>query len=173
MSTSTPKSEAPGALAIVLFGVYVVLLMGIILFKFPFQYDLGDSGRELNLIPFAGSLADHRGFGVGDIVANVLVFVPLGVYASMFKPRWSFGRRLLTVVATSLAFEVIQYVFAIGRSDITDVLGNTAGGLIGIGLYALAAATLRNRTNRVLTIVALVVTVLVVAFFTYLRLHSR
>jgi glycopeptide antibiotics resistance protein len=167
------KSESPRVLTIVLFAVYTLLLVGVILFKFPFNYQLTNSGRELNLIPFAGSFADHRGFGVGDVIANVLIFVPLGVYISMLRNRWSFGRRILAVAATSVAFEVIQYAFAVGRSDITDVLCNTIGGLVGIGIHALSATMLKHRTNRVLTIVALVVTVLALAFFTFLKAHSR
>jgi glycopeptide antibiotics resistance protein len=170
---SATKSEPPSILAIVLFVVYALLLVGIILFKFPFQYELTNSGRELNLIPFAGSFADHRGFGTGDIISNVLIFLPLGVYLSMFRSRWSFARRIVVVAATSVAFEAIQYAFGIGRSDITDVLCNTAGGLVGIGIYALSTRLLGIRTNRLLTIVALVVSVLALAFFTFLRLHSK
>ena len=30
----------------------------------------------------------------------------------------------------SLIYEVLQYIFAIGRSDITDVIMNTAGGIV-------------------------------------------
>jgi glycopeptide antibiotics resistance protein len=170
---SATESERPGILTIVLFVVYALLLVGIILFKFPFQYELTKNGRELNLIPFASSFADHRGFGTGDIISNVLIFLPLGVYLSMFRAKWSFARRILVVSGTSVAFEAIQYAFGIGRSDITDVLGNTTGGLVGIGIYALSARLLGPRTNRVLTIVALVVTVLALAFFTFLRLHSK
>jgi glycopeptide antibiotics resistance protein len=35
----------------------------------------------------------------------------------------------------SLAFEVIQWIFAIGASDITDVIGNTFGGILGVILF--------------------------------------
>jgi len=127
-ATSATTPERRSALTIVLFVIYVVVLVGVVLFKFPFQYQLTDSGRHLNLIPFAGS---------------------------------------------SVAFEAIQFAFAIGRSDITDVLGNTLGGLVGIGLYALSARILKHRTKRVLTTVELVVTVIALAFFTFLRLHSE
>jgi glycopeptide antibiotics resistance protein len=166
------KSERPGALPIVLFAIYALLLVGVILFKFPFNYQLTNNGRELNLIPFEGSFASHR-FGLGEVIENVLIFIPLGVYLSLLRRGWSVGRRILAIAVTSAVFETIQFAFAIGRADITDVLENTAGGIVGIGIFALAARILGRRTNRVLTIAALVVTVVAVAFFTFLKAHSR
>jgi glycopeptide antibiotics resistance protein len=171
MSDIATKSKPPGVLAIILFVVYALLLVGVILFKFPFNYELTSNGRELNLIPFGGSFADHR-FGASEVVENVLVFVPLGLYLSMVA-RWSLGRNVLTILATSVALEAIQYAFAIGRSDITDVLENTVGGMLGIGIYVLANKALRHHADRVLTIVALIVTVVALAFFTFLKAHSR
>ena len=185
MTTGAGKRNV---LTIVLFATYAVVLVGIILFKFPFQYDLSTigssagglstNGRDLNLIPFAGNYSDSRGFGVGDLVENVLVFIPLGVYLSMLRIpkgagiRW-FWMRALVVAGTSVAFEVIQYAFAIGHADITDVICDTVGGVVGIGVYGLAAVALKSRTTRVLNIIAIVLTVLALVFFVYLRLHSR
>ena len=173
MTDSARKSTAPGVLTVVLFGVYVVLLVAVVLFKFPFQYQLTENGRELNLIPFGGSYTDFREFGISEAIENVLIFVPLGIYLSMLKSEWSIGRRTLVVAATSVAFEAIQFAFGIGRADITDVICNTFGGVLGIGVYAISANVMRTRTNRVLNIVALVVTVIVVTFFAFLRAHSR
>ncbi len=82
-------------------------------------------------------------------------------------------RRILAVVGTSVAFEVIQYVFGIGRSDITDVITNTLGGAIGIGIYAVTRRMLGIRTNRVLTVVELIATVVILLFVGFLALHSR
>jgi glycopeptide antibiotics resistance protein len=167
------EPESRSVLTIVLFAVYALLLVSVILFKFPFDYQLESNGRVLNLIPFAGSFAGAHGFDIGDVLENVLIFVPLGIYISMLRTRWSFGRTILTIAVTSVAFEVIQYIFAIGRSDITDVIDNTLGGLVGIGIYALSVRVFGSRTNRVLSIVALVVTVVAVAFFTFLKAHSK
>jgi glycopeptide antibiotics resistance protein len=171
MPERTDSPEPRNVLTIVLALIYALLLVGIILFKFPFNYDLTQNGRELNLIPFAGSFSSHR-FGVSEVVENVLIFLPLGLYLSMLL-RWSFGRRVVVIATISVVFEALQYAFAIGRSDITDVLENTAGGILGIGIYVLASRLLAARTNRVLNVLALVVTVLAVALFTYLRAHSR
>jgi glycopeptide antibiotics resistance protein len=171
MRDTTMASGRSRILTIVLFIVYAALLVGIVLFKFPFNYELTENGRELNLIPFAGSFSSHR-FGVSEVVENVLIFAPLGLYLSMLFPC-SLGRRVVVIAGVSVVFEAIQYAFAIGRSDITDVIENTAGGIVGIGVYLLARRLLATRANTVLNVVALVVTVLAIAFFVYLRAHSR
>jgi len=173
VTASAKAPVRPDVLTIVLFAIYAVLLVGIILFKFPFQYQLTASGRELNLIPFAGSYTDPRGLATGEVVENVLIFVPFGIYLSTLIRQWSFARRTMIIAATSVAFEIIQFAFAIGRADITDVLCNTLGGILGIGLFAILARVLRSHTVRVLGALELVVTVAALAFLTFLRLHSR
>jgi glycopeptide antibiotics resistance protein len=173
MTANTRTPARLRVLTAVLFAIYLVLLVAIILFKFPFQYQLTASGRVLNLIPFAGSYSDPRGLAIGAVIENVLIFVPLGVDLAMLRRNWSFGRKTLIIAATSVAFEVIQFVFAIGRSDITDVICNTLGGVLGIGVYVVFAKLFRGRTTLVLTVIQLITTVLALAFFTFLRLHSR
>lgn len=155
-----------------LFAVYDVLLVGLVLFKFPFSYDDSGSGRHLNLIPLAGSFGSNGRLDLSEILENILVFVPLGVYLSALRPNWSFGWRILGIVATSVVFETMQFIFAIGRSDITDVLDNTLGGLLGLGVYAVLARIFGNRTNRVVTVAALVLTVCTLLFFGVILAHS-
>jgi glycopeptide antibiotics resistance protein len=147
------------SLTVALFAIYSLLLIGLILFKIPFSYQDSSAGRELNLIPLAGSFTGNGTFRYGEVIENVLVFVPLGIYICMLKPIWSFAKKIVPIVATTVAFEVIQYAFAVGRADITDVLGNTLGGIIGIGMYAALSKILGNGTRRVLNLLCLVLTV--------------
>jgi glycopeptide antibiotics resistance protein len=167
----TPRQARP-ALTIALFATYVVVLVGVILFKFPFSYQLTGSGRVLNLIPLKGSIERDGMLAYGQIVDNVLIFVPLGIYLCALKPSWSFTTKTLTIIGTTVAFETIQYVFAIGRADITDVLANTLGGLVGIGIYALLSKALGNRTNEVMNIAGVVVSVCALLFFALLWIRS-
>jgi glycopeptide antibiotics resistance protein len=160
----------------VLFLIYALLLVGLVLFKFPFSYQSSGSGRVLNLIPFAGSFTKNGGFRYSEVVDNVLVFVPLGIYICMLKRHWSFVRKIVAIIAITVAFETIQYIFAIGRADITDVLGNTLGGVIGIGIYAALYKVIGARTNRVLNIAGLILTVcalLLVGVLLARTLHGR
>jgi hypothetical protein len=51
--------------------------------------------------------------------------------------RLNLWSKLLVVLAASIAAETIQYIFAIGATDITDIITNALGGLIGLSGYDL------------------------------------
>lgn len=48
-----------------------------------------------------------------------------------FLPKFAF------ILVFSLTAEFIQFIFAIGATDITDLITNTAGGFLGLKLYGL------------------------------------
>ena len=80
------------------------------------------------------------------------------------NPTKSFLKVIGSVLSISLAYEQIQFIFAIGASDITDLICNTLGGLIGIALVYVLSLVLKDKTNKILNRIALVCTILVVAF---------
>lgn len=53
-----------------------------------------------------------------------------------------------------MLFEVLQFIFAIGGSDITDLLGNTLGGMIGSGVYVVFRKLFRTKVNKILNSLA-------------------
>ena len=59
----------------------------------------------------------------------------------------------------------MQYVLAVGASDITDLLANTAGGILGILLYNVFSRLFKAKTQTVLNIVALICTIGFMALF--------
>lgn len=63
-------------------------------------------------------------------------------------------KKIRAIVSLTLVFEIIQFIFAIVRADITDVLSNTFGGIIGIGIYALLSKVLKGTTNKVVNLLA-------------------
>ena len=91
--------------------------------------------KGINLIPFAGSVIVNNQIDFNEIILNVLAFIPFGIYIGMLKPNWSFLKKIVPIAGVSLLFEVVQFIFAIGGSDITDLMGNTLGGIIGVGVY--------------------------------------
>jgi glycopeptide antibiotics resistance protein len=120
----------------VLIAAYSAILIWLILFKFSVHLAsvLNYDRRSVNLIPFSRSSGS-----AGEVADNVLVFVPFGLLAAVnFRPL-CLRRKLLIVLVFSLTMEIIQYIFAIGASDITDVITNTAGGLLGLTAYDLSA----------------------------------
>jgi glycopeptide antibiotics resistance protein len=173
MRTSVVKPDARSILTIALFAVYALVLASIILFKFPFSYQEDGNGRVLNLIPLAGSYRNDGTLRVDELVENVLIFVPLGLYLSMVARSWSFWKKILLIVCVTVAFEIVQYAFVLGRADITDVLTNAIGGMLGIGLYALLARVLKGRTNGVINVVATILTVAALLELVFLRSHAR
>ena len=152
----------------VLFWIYLLVLTGIILFKLPFYSPvISDGIRVINLVPLMGSFDAGGVLGLREIADNIMIFVPFGIYISVLKSEWSLRKRVLSVVGLSLAFEIVQFIFALGRSDVTDILSNTFGGVIGICIYALALRVLKDKTFKVVNVFALVLTVCVVSRFVY------
>ena len=98
---------------------------------------------------------------VNEIIMNVIIFLTFGVYISMLKENWNILRKAAPVFFTSFAFETLQYIFALGASDITDLIGNTLGGLLGIVLFWILSKVLKDHTIRTINILAAVGTVLV------------
>ncbi|MEE6452805.1 VanZ family protein [Gottfriedia acidiceleris] len=133
-----------------LFAVYLFALIWIIVFKMQFSYQGLPDFREINLIPFAGSVSVNNQIDFTEIILNVLAFIPFGIYNSMLKPNWSFLKKIVVIAGFSLLFEVLQFIFAIGASDITDLLGNTLGGIIGIGVYIVFCRLFSTKANKIL-----------------------
>lgn len=135
---------------------YLAVLTWIILFKMQTRWKYMPYLRGVNLIPFAGSVIINGKMDWNEIIQNVLIFVPFGLYMSMVKPKWRLCQRVLPVAGVSLLFEVLQYILAIGATDITDLIGNTLGGVIGCMFYWIVAKGLKDKTNKVLNILAMV-----------------
>lgn len=85
------------------------------------------------MIPFAHVSRNN----LRETIYNVVVFIPFGLLLSVNLKRAAFWRKLAFVFIFSLAVEIMQFVFAIGVTDITDVITNTSGGFLGLILYAL------------------------------------
>jgi glycopeptide antibiotics resistance protein len=121
------------ALSRTLLALYLLILLWLVLFKFSLDLSsvLDYQTRSLNLIPFA-DISRHN---VRETIYNFVVFIPFGLLLSVNLKRATFWRRLAIIFLFSLAVETIQFVFAIGVTDITDVITNTFGGFLGLILY--------------------------------------
>lgn len=146
-----------------LFLIYLLVLTWIILFKM--QINLSEIGRmqyrNINLIPFQGSAVVNGRIELSEIILNIIAFVPFGVYISMVKESWNWFQKAIPVFLTSFLYETLQYLFAIGASDITDLLGNTLGGLIGILLFWLLSKVLKENTIKIINVLAVIGTILI------------
>ena len=97
--------------------------------------------EQWNLIPFRdlARALDGRPWGLSAAVVglagNFLLFVPWGLlFALRFRDR-SWRTMLALTLAISLGIELWQALTATGRSsDVTDIVVNTAGGMVGFAL---------------------------------------
>ena len=121
---------------------YLILLTWIILFKLQLPTDGWIEYRSVNLIPFGASVVIDGAIDFREIFNNVWIFLPFGLYLGV-------------------TYEVLQYVLAIGASDITDVITNTLGGAAGLLLFMGLFRLGKDKTHVVLNRVALVGTILI------------
>ncbi|MFF2274055.1 VanZ family protein [Agromyces sp. NPDC058136] len=158
MTTATrPAAPAAGAsrlrpstraLVVALFASYLALLVWIVLWKFEAPWIGEGPRRVIKLVPFADT-AEFGASAPREVLANVVFFVPFGVYLGLLAPGLRWWRVTAIVAATSLGLEALQYALAVGSTDSTDVIANTAGGAAGVALLALARRRLGARTTSV------------------------
>ena len=166
------KNNRQRNLTKILFAVYFLILVWILLFKMSFSLDELYKNRSINLIPFMGSVVVNGRIYINEIIDNILVFIPLGIYICMLKEDWSILRKISVGFFISLGIEVLQFILAIGATDITDLIGNTLGGIIGIGVFYLFSKLFKNKTNKIINILALIVTILLVSMISILLLAN-
>ena len=154
----TWKNEKKSKALLVVFGIYLALLVWCILFKFALRPEEIPHLRGINLVPYAASVVVNGKVQISEIIC-----------ISAISPDSEIQNRILLASGLSLFFEVTQYIFAIGASDITDVIDNTLGAVIGILLYLGMKKIWKEKTGKIITILGAVLEVLFLAllFFTF------
>lgn len=165
------KNSKKEYLTITVFTVYMILLVWLILFKFSTSIEQLPHIRNINLIPYGASMVVNGKIQFTEIIYNVIVFIPLGVYVAM-REDFSFFRKCLVGFFVSLLFEVMQYVFAIGASDITDVIDNTLGGVLGILLFLLLKKIFKKHTVTIVNIIGMVIEIAAIILITVILLAN-
>lgn len=78
-----------------------------------------------------------RDYIFGQIVMNVLVFIPMGFLLGGILHGKGWWKALLMGLGMSLVIEVLQYVRMCGISEVDDLIHNVLGFMIGWGVYCL------------------------------------
>lgn len=118
-----------------LFTIYLIALVWIILFKLSLSFGELGNIRSINLIPFNESLVINNKINFSEIMMNVVIFIPLGIYAGILCKKWSVASKISLFFLISLLCEIFQYILGVGASDITDIINNTVGGILGLVIY--------------------------------------
>lgn len=166
-----------------LYGVficYILLLIKILFLSRVSLLELFNSQRtifrSINLIPFhsimeyiSGSTENLKRFAFGNVVGNIAIFAPLGIYLSLFKNDKRVITNLLFIFIVSLFVEIIQGLLGIGASDIDDVILNCLGGWIGILGYKFLSFILRDekKVHTAITILSIIIGFPVTLYFLF------
>jgi glycopeptide antibiotics resistance protein len=151
------------ALSRTLFAAYLLILLWLVLFKFsydPIAVIRDFQARSLNLVPFAFA-------NKSEMIANIIAFIPFGVMLGVNFKQLVFRYKIAVIFAFSLAAEIIQYALAIGAADITDLIMNTLGGLVGLAAYVVVS---KQTNERYLDRCILVAGTLILLAILYLRI---
>lgn len=162
------KKQQANWLISLLFVIYLAILIWIIVFKLQLSISDLDYIRNINLIPFYYATSVGTRFHLTEVLENVFIFVPYGIFLCMLRNEPRFWQKIALIFGSSLALETAQYILAVGSSDITDVITNTFGGILGIGGYYLIVKCLRNRerVDVIITILAVIVTLMLLSGIT-------
>ena len=165
---NNPKvNNVTNRLTTVLFIIYLIALCWILLFKLGVRFSYMGN-RRVNLIPFSEPLILN-----GENILNVVIFVPLGIYAGILFERRIFGKKLLFVFLLSLLVEGLQYILRLGAFDVTDVITNTLGGIIGLMIFKGLKKTFNNsvKAQKFINIIAAIGTVLMILLLVLLKMN--
>ena len=159
------ENNKTNKLTSVLFIIYLIVLFWILLFKLGVRFSYMEN-RIVNLIPFAK-------IDVAEIILNVVIFVPLGIYAGVLFERWGFVKKLFFFFLISLMFEGLQFIFKIGAFDITDIITNISGGIIGSLIFETIEKLFNNsvKSQKFITIIAAIGTALMISLLLLLKLN--
>jgi glycopeptide antibiotics resistance protein len=143
----------------ILFALYLLTLLWLLLFKFSFDISsvlLHHQTRTLNFIPFVA------GSHLSEMIDNLIVFVPFGLLMGINFKQITFWRKLAYISIFSCVIEIIQYIFAIGVTDVTDVIMNTLGGLVGLLAYRLTGHDDTPKRDQLITVICAVLIFIVI-----------
>ena len=133
-----------------LFISYMIIFVWVVIFKCNWIDDLRITHRYISSITFY-----ERVINVGEIQSliyrvqtgeifhrsilepflNIVIFVPVGMYVTLFQNKKRIFNTYLVSLAISFATELIQLGTMIGGFSYLDIITNVTGGLIGYFIY--------------------------------------
>lgn len=166
MKEQLKVTNATTRLTILLFIVYLVIMCWILLFKLGVRFSYMEN-RSANFTPFNEHVL------TGENILNIVIFVPIGVYAAILFTRWSFHKKLFLFFSLSLIVEGLQYIFRIGAFDVTDIITNTLGGMLGLILFKTIERIFNNHftAQKLINIIAATGSILMLLLLVLLKMN--
>ncbi|MDE6529167.1 MAG: VanZ family protein [Lachnospiraceae bacterium] len=151
---------------------YLIALTWIILFKLQFSITDLPHLRNINLIPFGESVIANGRIYINEIIWNLLVFIPYGLFIHILWEDRPLLKQFIPIICTSLLFEIVQFIFAIGASDITDLITNSLGGIIGVFVAIGISKVVKKNWVKLINIISLTGGILLTLFLAILLLAN-
>ena len=67
-------------------------------------------------------------FMLSNLLGNIVLFIPLGVYVTLFTQGKTIWENTALILFVSVLVETLQSTFKFGIGDVDDVILNTVGG---------------------------------------------
>jgi glycopeptide antibiotics resistance protein len=149
----------------VLFLIYLGILTWVLIFKLGVKFSYMNE-RRINLIPF--NTIDYI-----ELILNVLIFVPLGVYIGLLI-KDKLIKNIFLVFLISFIIETFQFILKIGAFDITDLITNSTGGILGLIFLKIIEKIFTNRVKaqKFINIIATITTFMLILFLILLKLNK-
>lgn len=80
-----------------------------------------------------------------DILINILLFIPLGFLLGISTNSW---KSIVYGFLLSTFIEISQYMFLLGYCQADDVLNNTIGNFVGIGVWKMLSVLIGKWKNK-------------------------
>jgi glycopeptide antibiotics resistance protein len=163
-NTSADNNNA-NKLTKALFLIYLGGLLWILMLKSGVQFSYMGN-RSVNLVPF--SKVDFS-----EVILNVVAFVPLGIYTGVLYRRFAFWKNVLLSFLISLVCEGLQFILRLGAFDVTDIIANTLGGLIGLAIFKAIEKLFNNsiKAQKFINIFAAIGTVIMISLLLLLKFN--
>ncbi|MBU3128954.1 VanZ family protein [Clostridium tagluense] len=161
--------------AVFLYGVFICYIL--LLIKILFLSRISHlEHSSINLTPFYSIMEYISGRfanAFSNVVGNIVIFIPLGTYLSLFKNDKRVITNLLLIFIVSLFVEIIQGLLGIGASDIDDIILNYLGGVIGILGYKFLLFILRDekKVHTAITILSAIGLPLILYYLFMVRMR--
>lgn len=100
-------------------------------------------------------------FNIAEVVLNIAFFIPFGVFMKLLNKNLGLFSIAFFGLFLSFCYEAIQYVFSIGFPDVTDLIDNTTGVILGFIVASFLKLVFRER-------VRIYSNIIILSFFTYI-----
>jgi glycopeptide antibiotics resistance protein len=108
----------------------------------------------VNLIPIKHTIQSFRRSdltglenNVANLFGNIIIFIPLAFFLVNIFGVYTKRKIILIGFLISFSIEMIQFILRIGVPDIDDIILNVTGVVIGIYLYKILWAALKNQAR--------------------------